>query len=474
MSQSVIAYHNLKISPYDLANIQDVTITKMINEHAVLKFSGIVPEHMKDSYVSMTGPDTQVQVSQVDEDGGSKPLFAGLVQKIEIHSVRDVYHIVVEAISHTYQLDVKRESRSFQNKGMAYSSLINKITADYPGIDVIDTASKGASIGNFTIQYEETDWEFLKRMASRFSTGLVPASSFDEPKFFFGIPDGSSKGKLEDFHYTIHKRISRYRDRTKHRVQGIDENDFIYYEVETDKVMDIGHSVDFQGKRLYIAEVHTQMSNGLLKHKYSLCTKKGMVQNKIFLMSIVGASIQGKIIDVSKDNVRIHLDIDPVQNKGEAHWFPYSSVYTAEGNSGWYCMPELGDYVRVYFPSHKEEDGVASSSVRKDNNEGTNNKMGNPDVKMLRTAAGKELMFGPSEIMLSAKDGETFIKLSDNGGIEIISNKEIKLTAKENITMSSEKKVVITAADEIQMTCKESNIKMDGNVIITGNEVKTN
>jgi hypothetical protein len=90
-------------------------------------------------------------------------------------------------------------------------------------------------------------------------------------------------------------------------------------------------------------------------------------------------------------------------------------------------MPELGDHLKVYFPNNKEEDGVAMSSVRKDSEKAEYNKVDNPDVKYFRTKSGKELMFAPNEILISAKDKEIYIRLNEEDGIEIFSKKEIKI-----------------------------------------------
>ncbi|MGZ0050508.1 contractile injection system protein, VgrG/Pvc8 family [Brevibacillus gelatini] len=474
MSLSVIAYNNLQVSPYELIHLVELTITKKMNEHARLTLTGIVPEEMKDSYVQMTQAQTPIEISQVDSAGNATPLFAGIVLEIGIKAVRDVFYLSLEAVSPTYNLDVKRKSRSFQNKAMSYGALLQQIGADYPGIDIMDMASNGQTLGKFTMQYQETDWQFLKRMASRFQTGLMPASVFDKPKFSFGVPEGPSKAKLEDFNYRVRKNISEYRYSSENGVKGIDENDYIYYEVETDRVLDLGNGVDFKGKSLYVYEAHTEMKKGLLKHKYLLASKKGMSQKPIYQSLIVGASVQGRVIDVAKDNVKVHLDIDEKQSKSEAHWFPYSSVYTAEGNSGWYCMPELDDYVRIYFPTNKEEDGIAISSVRKNSEEGETNKLGNPDIKYFRTANGKELMFSPQEIVISAKDGEILIRLNEADGIQILSKKNIKVVSDQDIMMDSATKVIISAKNEISLTCKESSIKMDGNTSIIGQELKTN
>ncbi|NRS52171.1 hypothetical protein HP401_29600, partial [Brevibacillus sp. HB2.2] len=84
-------------------------------------------------------------------------------------------------------------------------------------------------------------------------------------------------------------------------------------------------------------------------------------------------------IDIQKDTVKIHLDIDPKQPKAEASWFPYATVYSAEGNSGFHCMPQMGDSVKLYFSTSDEEGAMAVSSVRKGG--GSTAKTGNPGIK---------------------------------------------------------------------------------------------
>ncbi|MFX3633296.1 MAG: contractile injection system protein, VgrG/Pvc8 family [Candidatus Pristimantibacillus sp.] len=474
MTLSVITYQNLKISPYELVNLQEVSITKKLNEHAHVKFTGMVPEEKKDSYVEMTDANTQIEISQINEDGTVSPLFCGIVLSIEIKAIRGVYYIEVEGVSHSYKLDTKRKSRSFQDRNMTYPALLEQIGAEYPGLEVLDAATEGGGIGKFTLQYQETDWQFLKRLASRMHTSLMPAAVFDRPKFYFGIFESSAKVELDNYHYEVNKRMSTFHYFSDNEGADVEDNDFIYYEVETDRVLDLGSVVAFKGKQLYICEAISEMTGGLLKHRYTLCSHKGLRHSLLHNELLIGASLQGKVIAVTGDKVQVHLDIDKEQSKKGAHSFPYSTVYSAEGNSGWYCMPEIGDHVLIYFSSSKEEDGVASSSIRQNSEEGENNKLGNPDMKYFRTASGKELLIGPNEIVVTAKDGEIFIRLSDKDGIEIQSSKPVKVTSTEDIMMDAGKKLVISAKDEIYLNCKDSEITMNGNTTIVGSELKTN
>lgn len=68
---------------------------------------------------------------------------------------------------------------------MLYSELLNQVAADYADAAFRDVITQNASIGQFIVQYEETDWEFSRRLASHFHTGLVNDVHINCPKMLF-------------------------------------------------------------------------------------------------------------------------------------------------------------------------------------------------------------------------------------------------------------------------------------------------
>jgi hypothetical protein len=474
MKIPMFGYENIQVSPFKLQALVNLQVIKKINEHSILTFTGIIPDGEKDSYIETVEAKTQVEINLTDADGKTVPFFKGKATKVQVKTVRSIYYLEVEALSHTYDLDIKVKNRSFQNGAMTYTDMFKKVIADYPGADLKDTASKGATLETFAIQYRMTDWQYLKLKASLFHAGLIPADAYDKPKFYIGIPDEDPKGELDNYHYSVRKNLRKYKISSENYNSAVQESDFVYYEVETSQILNLGDQINFKGKPLYVYEAVSIMENSQLKNRYMLAPKDGLSQDTIYNQALIGASIQGKVISVFKDNVRVHLEIDKEQKEAEAFWFPYASVYTAEGNSGWYCMPEVGDQVQIYFSEHSEANAAAVSSLRQDSTEGKNNKVKNPDVKYFRTKSGKELMFSPSEIVITGKDGEVFIRLNDKDGIELYSKQGIKIVSKEDVTIESDKKVNITAKDSIAMKCKDSDLKMDGNTIIKGYEIKSN
>ncbi|AWX57714.1 wall-associated protein [Brevibacillus brevis] len=465
-TEKLAGYENIQlVSPFEIQSLQDVRIVKKVNEHARLFVTAIIPEEKSDRYIEMATSEDTVALNLVENGSLMKTLFKGLVDSVSVNFVRGVYHLELEAVSHTQRMDGQRKMRSFQHKQMTYASLLDEITKDYPGSDYLDHASNGAPLGTVAIQYQETDWQFLKRLASRFGSILVAEAVADKPKFWFGLPEGRT-AQLTDASYTISKRLSPFMETTENGyAAGMSENDFLTYEVESGQVLQLGDRVNYQGKELVVAGSTTRIDHALLIHTYQLMPEAGVRQNPIRNDDICGAALEGKIIDIQKDTVKIHLDIDPKQPKAEASWFPYATVYSAEGNSGFHCMPQMGDSVKLYFSTPDEEGAMAVSSVRKGG--GSTAKTGNPGIKYWGTNFGKELMMGGKELVLTAKEskeGNIFIKLHEEDGIEIHSMHPIVFSSEKDMEITSDTKVEIKAKEAIYLMCSTSSMILDGEV----------
>lgn len=490
VSNRVLTYGNIQVTPYNFTHLQSLKVVKKMNEHAKVTITGIIPDELKDSYVNLTNEQTHIQIALTDEKGQPKPWFQGIVTNVNIQSVRGIYYLTVKAVSHSYLLDVKPRKRSFQNPAMTYAALVKMVLSAYGKADFIDSVTNGKAINTFVMQYEETDWQFLQRMASRFYTGLVPATAFDLPKFYFGLPKGKDKGKLEVAHYTVQKRVGEYQSAAENRVPGIDDQDFTVYEVESPQILEVGDEVSFKSKKLVVGEAVTEMKEGILTNTYKLFPHKGLSRKKMYNNAIIGASIQGRVLQIQKDNIRAKLDMDDQQDESTAYWFPYSTIYTSENNTGWYVMPEIGDQIRIYFPSKKEEDGIAISSVLRDNPESESpapqkssapsssrpsagagpDRMKDPAVKTFRTKYGKEIMLAPDKIVISA--GGMSITISDNTGIEIVSDKNVSISASKEAYLIGQ--TLRVKADKIELIGKGNTISLNEKIEIKGTEIKMN
>ena len=161
--------------------------------------------------------------------------------------------------------------------------------------------------------------------------------------------------------------------------------------------------------------------------------------------------------------------------------FPYATPYPAEGNTGWYCMPEEGDTVNLYFPSYDETGGIILSSIRKQTQ--NSDKITDPAVKYFRHK-NTEIRFSENNVLITLNQYDeknkkdvalVSIELDEAAGLKIFSRKDVEITARNDIVIQSTNGAVkISAGSLIDMVCQNSGISMNGTTHLKGKEIKHN
>lgn len=516
MSLTTVSYEQLQIQPFEI-RIHKVALHMTVHDHGKLSFAGVIPEEKEEQYVRMADESTPVELFYMDEQGKKQRLFHGVILKLQVRVENQVYWLEAEAVSHTHFMDLRRETRSYQNAALLIPDVMQKIAGLYPDGQTLNTFTEKKRLGGYTLQYQETDWEFLKRLASHYHTVLVPVSTEERIRIYLGMPEHRNAGKLEATHYRMYKDLLAYQEEAKAGGSDLSEQDYIRYEVQVrDRVLQLGDQVQFKGHSLHVFEVRTEMQQGLLTHHYILGHKKSAYRRKRYNSRLVGASISGNIMGVVRDEVQVHLDCDQDWSLATAHLFPYSTMYASDDQTGWYCMPEKGDSIRLYFPNEKETEGIALSSVRKKLPEearsapashpagsstgqgggGTvttvvqqeqlqpivtydkdlkEDLMANPNTKFLLTPTGQKITFEEDKITITGATGGATLTLTSAGTIILNCENKITLQASKQIEMVSES--VSLLANQIDMSTKDGNggLTIDqGQVVIKGIEILMN
>lgn len=482
----IISFQNLSIAPYEVEKLLDVKMEHKMNEHSTLYVKALLSEDVKDNYVKKCrqGSDVSLYIKNSENAG---VLFCGIVKNIQVSCVHGSYYMELYAVSYSYLLDIEKKNRTFQDKQKTYDLVENQIMKEYDDAIMIDVASQETELGRFIVQYQETDWEFLKRLASHFNTGIVNDVHYAKIRCFFGIPNIKTH-VIDAFNYSVKQDIGRFLTLSQNGVDGITERDFVYYEIESDEPANIGDIVQFQGKELYVCRVNAYISRGVLLFYLTLTTKNGMIQMFQMHEKVVGVSLNATIDEIENDRVKVTFQIDKEANHdpGKQYFFSYSTIYSSKDGSGWYCMPEIGDSVRIYFPDGIEEHSYAISSIHdgvdpnmqigSSNGKGEDEYTGqrdNPSVKSLRNKNGKEIRLTPGGIYIIA-DGTT-ITLMDEGGVSVVSDQNIEFKSDQNIVISAEQDVSIVGLAGAYLSCSETaSIRLEDNVEVIGQEVKAN
>ena len=363
----------------------------------------------------------------------------------------------IQAVSGTILLDQKKSNRVFQKKVQTYMGIASTVTADtehsaciLPGSDM--------RTGGTLIQYQETDWRFLKRMASQLGLPLVPDTSYYYPRFCLGLPEGEKRelGEIISCDLCFDGRY--------YAVSGkclVDREDFICYDVVTRTSLSLGDRVTYEGRELLVSRKKTELAGGEVIFTYRLAgngyTWVPWEDNPDY----TGMSFVGSIVGTQGEQVEVAFDIDKTAAGGNRYGFA-----PATGNL-MYCMPQKGTKTSLYIGNGDEAQGIATGCIRTNGStcEGT----GSPEKKSFRSEHGKGMDLYPQSMGLDG--GETGkITFEDETGTTIESNGGLVLMAKEGIRLESMTGIVMQGMSDIMALYSEgaSSLCVNGSVDMLG------
>ena len=330
----------------------------------------------------------------------------------------------------TGKMDMGEHIGVYQNAATSYQKILETIVQGYTDGKLL-MGTEAGNIGKMVVQYKETDWEFAKRLAAQKNTVLMANEKSAGVKYTFGIIEEAGRELLSYESYSIVNLIGEYQIKKN---CGMTESDAVAYKVKTREIFYLGDAVCFLGKNYVVGEVERKWEGNEIYNYYLLETQGELRQMPYGNKKIIGASLRGNVTSVQKDTVKVVLLEDETGGWAGQKWFAYSTIYSSPDGTGWYCMPEIGDAVRLYFPCEKDADAYVASSVHLQSSAG--DERINPDFKSIMNKQKKEILFTPGSLLLTNNAGMS-IELSDAEGIKIISDKAIVVQSQEAVDISS-------------------------------------
>ena len=408
--QRRIEYSDLKfISSFAMEKILDFQTWEDPGEHARGNFRLLLSENE----TGINGMNAPIQLCGHGNTAGA--LFSGYPEKVEIKEERGYRIADIQAVSGTILLDQKKSNRVFQKKVQTYMGIASTVTADtehsaciLPGSDM--------RTGGTLIQYQETDWRFLKRMASQLGLPLVPDTSYYYPRFYLGLPEGEKRelGEIISCDLCFDGRY--------YAVSGkclVDREDFICYDVVTRTSLSLGDRVTYEGRELLVSRKKTELAGGEVIFTYRLAgngyTWVPWEDNPDY----TGMSFVGSIVGTQGEQVEVAFDIDKSAAGGNRYGFA-----PATGNL-MYCMPQKGTKTSLYIGNGNEAQGIATGCIRTNGStcEGTTIESNGGLVLMAKEVIRLESMTGiamqgMSDIMALYAEGAS--SLCVNGSVDML------------------------------------------------------
>ena len=393
-----------------MEKIFDFQTREIPGEHARGNFRLLLSENE----TGINGLNAPIQLCGHGNTAGA--LFCGYQEKVEIKEEGRYRIADVQAVSGTILLDQKKCNRVFQKKAQTYMGIANTVTADtehsaciLPGSDM--------QTGGTLIQYQETDWNFLKRMASQLGLPLVPDISYYYPRFYLGLPEGEKKelGEILSCDMCFDGRYYAASGKCL-----VDRKDFICYDVVTRTSLSLGDKVTYEGRELLVSRKKTELVRGEVIFTYRLAGSSYTWVPWEDNPDYTGMSFVGAIVGTQGEQVEVAFDIDQTAAGGNRYGFA-----PATGNL-MYCMPQKGTKTSLYIGNGDEARGIATGCIR------TNG---------------------------STCEGTT---IESNGGLVLIAKEGIRLESMTGIAMQGMSDIMALYAEGASSLCVNGSVDMLG------------
>ncbi|MFT8349067.1 DUF6531 domain-containing protein, partial [Clostridium saccharoperbutylacetonicum] len=472
----MLTYKSLKIeTPYNALQVEDIDIVYPINDHAYLKVKLLIEDGKILEYLNKNVSEEKITVARIEETGEETKLFLGKISEVFMTYESNVQVMEIHAISYTKEFDIKKNSRTFCDLDMTYQKVITKVLEAYANKAFTDSITNGQAIGEFVLQYEETDWEFLRRIASHFNGVLLAEATEEYGRFHFGIPELNNNVEINKEDYEVVKNIDSY---NQHTAMGFEENflqEYTNWDIISSIKLTLGEKVLFNKIECVVAKIHIEVYKEEIRTIYTLGLQRGLRTSLKVNHKIFGMSIPATVKNVKGNTMSVHFEIDPVYEVGSNQkYFTY-----AIESSAWYCMPEKESQVHIYFPTNDEKGAIAVHAVRVG---GGSAKTQNPDIKSFSHTGGSEMKLTPSDMNFSPGGGGVSLNLAQSGDVSL-NGQNINLTASENLELGMRngsgdtppfrpQNVEVSAKSKIEIVKGSIGIQMADATFLKGNTIK--
>lgn len=416
-----------------------ILLQVQINDHARLYMDAIMlPEYSYEDVLHKY-KDGFVFIKKKDDI-----IFKGMLNDIIICNNTGVKTIKVKSVSYSYQLDMDLNSRSFQTVTDTYADVAKEIIANNKDSSIICNIGKKQIIVHPLIQYNETDWMFLKRIASHLGGVLVPEIQTGKCNFWFGLKKGKERCKLIEGHYKC--GIDSLFYELGGTEKGYKKEDFIYYIVDSDSNFELGDWSEYRKSTYSIIEKQIIFQNGTILYRYKMIKSLSLIVPICYNAKIVGMSLGGVVKSTENETVKLQLDID-----GEVPRAEYSYNWTPPTGNIMYCMPQKETRATLYSGSCDERCVQAINSPRTNGGteETANHNFNDYNNRTLTSEDGKEINLQPNLISMVGTDeiGDLSVVLCDSEGITITTPRGLQLIAQEQIKFKAPKITINHAKD---------------------------
>lgn len=461
-----IVYQSIYIElPYPVVQIIDVKKQEGLNQHACLQITAVIEDEKAEEYVFQMVEGQKIKAGFDNEN--NSVFFAGYIEAVSVFYDRGQAMLSLIASSFTKKWDIVKRKRSFQDLDLTYEAIINQVLSGFEKASWISKAETTKKIGGLILQYEETDWEFLCRLASHFNTFLMVDPSNERGQVFFGLPEINRGNIVEGNDYTISQDIQRYQSYTQNTLQEFMIQDNLGWNVSGRTSYQLGEQVYWKQVACQVTGLSMETKESEIWYIHHLERTAGVKTQRYGNQKISGLSLPATIKERKGNCLRVHFLIDDNYTKGNHAYFTFAIETTS-----WYCLPEEGSLVHIYFQNWDEASAIAIHGMRTTGISGSSKSTGSVSAKgavsdkSFSTSDGKAMKFTETGISFESDENQaSVITLSKDGSLNL-NGKNIVISSPDKIEAG--KAEVIKGEEKTEVIAKNLELECEAGVAAIG------
>ena len=412
---------------FETVSIQRVELCTKVNNHSKCDVEFIFNDILRLDDIERTLESYRIGIYCKNNSGNWEIVFCGYFESYSLQVKNNLYVVKIQAFSYSTKLDDEGKNKSYQNIQDTYYSVMMKALVDFPETVLVYNSEKH-STGKPLVQYQETPWEFIVRVASECGKGVYDIAEYEFPYLMVGASPSLSninldiverKSGIAEKYFQLGGPFSEYSRAA-----------FQYYDIISTTNISIGKRIIYQNSEMIISSKRAWFEAESWRFEYQLVFPIAEVEPLRRNEKLSGVALVGEVIDTKNETIKVWLSIDEEQDKETAYEYEWTPI----NGDLMYCPPKVGTQVSVYFASSDESSAKAINCVRTNGKSfGAMQKYSN---RGLATEHDKMLALTEQKLSFESKTSGQAIHLSDDL-FDMVSNKNIVIFAQEDIKIKT-------------------------------------
>ena len=400
--------------------ILDINIVQKENEQGMMHLVLEAADTMT-LQTSATLQNTAVTVLLPDH----RVLYSGYCESVMLQRQAGYHKLILEVCSSAYLLDREAHTETFQSPskkmGDVFGAVLDKYSALYQ-------LRNNPAIATVIYQQNETDWTFIRRIANQYGQQVYVNSRSRQIDIKIGT------GLMQTFaEATLERKLSSGKDIAELRQNQMNNNEASSYQFYTEEYecSELTAIPGDQIGRNTVRETQLVNEGGILVNHIKLGKTQDVrpTYKNASKKNIVSNIITGSVLAVNGTTIQVQFDADAGDMSGNCVDIPYESPIS----NSFYCMPDVGDKVFVYYENNGKIICMGSrrSSTNSPDFDKPEEKVLTSYDKMLRMEGKKVILTDTRKKHDDGDDTEISITLNDEDGITITSGENIVIESTE-------------------------------------------